>query len=152
MINRLAHAAVLVGDYDEAIQWYTESLGLELRADTVYGQDYRWLTVGVPGQDGIDLVLHRACTDGTQILPPFGKQPAFVLFTDDCFKETEILRQRGVRVTRDPSMVLWGIESILEDPYGNLFALVQPCGIPPRNVARTTSPHGETLKLLRRNL
>jgi catechol 2,3-dioxygenase-like lactoylglutathione lyase family enzyme len=126
MIQRLAHTAVLVGDYDEALAWYTDKLGLEVRTDTLYGKDYRWITVGAPGQVGVDIALHLAATDGSQLLPPFGTQPALILTTDDCHRETRILRDRGVFILRDPIVVAWGIEALIEDPYGNVIALVQP--------------------------
>src|ERR1051326_1741274 len=126
MIQRLAHTAVLVGDYEDALAWYTGKLGLEVRTDTRYGKAYRWITVGVPGQPGVDIALHLAATDGSQLLPPFGKQPALVLITDDCHRETQILSERGVTIARDPMVVAWGIEALIEDPYGNVIALVQP--------------------------
>ena len=64
MITSLAHVTVIVNDYDEGIRFYTEVLGLELRADNPMGEGYRWVTVGVKGQEDVDIVLHK----------PFGEQ------------------------------------------------------------------------------
>src|SRR6185503_17446518 len=122
MIQRLAHAAILVGDYDEALAWYTEKLGLDVRTNTHYGKNYRWITVGVPGQSGVDIALYLAATDGSQLLPPFGQQPALIMMTDDCHRETRVLSERGVAILRDPMVVAWGIEALIEDPYGNVIA------------------------------
>ena len=49
MINRLTHVSLIVDDYDEAVEWYTKTLGLELRGDHAYGEGYRFVTVGVKG-------------------------------------------------------------------------------------------------------
>ena len=59
MIRKLANVSLAVRDYDEAIQWFTDKLGLELRMDGSMGGDYRFVTVGVHGQDDVSIVLHK---------------------------------------------------------------------------------------------
>ena len=59
MITSLANVTLLVKDYDEAIRWYTDKLGLELRMDGSMGSDYRFVTVGVKGQQDVSIVLHK---------------------------------------------------------------------------------------------
>ena len=59
MLTSLANVSLIIRDYDEAIQWFTEVLGLELRMDGSMGDGYRFVTVGVRGQDGVSIVLHR---------------------------------------------------------------------------------------------
>ena len=123
MITSLAHVSVIVNDYDEGIRFYTEVLGLELRADNPMGEGYRWVTVGVEGQKDVDIVLHK----------PFGEQtpePKFghgvVFFSNDCRKEVENLKQHGVKITLGPDEMPWGVQAVFEDPFGNSQVLVEP--------------------------
>ena len=80
MVGKLTHVSVVVADYDEALAWYTEKLGLEPRMDSSFGEGTRFVTVAAPGQD-VEIVLHK----------PFGgsdQQPGgnggFVFSSDDC--------------------------------------------------------------------
>ena len=123
MIKQLANVSLAVKDYDEALHWFTEKLGLELRMDGSMGGDYRFLTVGVPGQDDVSIVLHK----------PFeGYQDAksniheFLFHTDDCRKEVERLRQVGVKITLEPEEQPWGVQSVFEDLYSNTHVLLEP--------------------------
>lgn len=123
MIKQLANVSLAVKDYDEALHWFTEKLGLELRMDGSMGGDYRFLTVGVPGQDDVSIVLHK----------PFeGYQDAksniqgFLFHTDDCRKEVERLRQVGVKITLEPEEQPWGVQAVFEDLYSNTHVLLEP--------------------------
>ena len=123
MIKRLASVSLVVKDYDEAIQWFTEKLGLELRMDGSMGGDYRFVTVGVQGQDDVSIVLHK----------PFeGHQAAqsnihgFLFHVDDCRKEVERLGKVGVKITLEPEEQPWGVQAVFEDLYGNTHVLVEP--------------------------
>lgn len=120
----VAHVTVPVGDYDEALSWYTEKLGLEVRADSSFGPGYRWIAVGAKDQRDLDLVLHLS---GERRVPREldGVPPLLVFFTDDCRGEYDRLKARGVRFTRSPQELPWAIQAIFEDPYGNRFVLVQ---------------------------
>ena len=95
MLTRLANVSVLVGDYDEAVRWYTEVLGLELRMDGSMGGDYRFITVGVRGQDDVSIVLHKGEA-------PAEGQRGLLFHTDDCRGDVERLRGAGVTVTLEP--------------------------------------------------
>ena len=90
MIKGLANVTLAVRDYDEAIQWFTEKLGLELRMDGSMGGDYRFVTVGVPGQDDVSIVLHK-----TPESDQGGKSSihGFLFHTDDCRNEAQRLRE-----------------------------------------------------------
>ena len=123
MITRLANVNVIVRDYDEAIKWYTETLGLELRMDGSMGGDYRFVTVGVKGQDDVSMVLHK----------PFGDFPeaqavshSLIFHTDNCRNEVEMLRELGVTITSEPEDQPWGVQAVFEDPYGNSHGLLEP--------------------------
>ena len=123
MLTSITHVSVLVDDYDEALRWYTEKLGLEPRMDGPMGEGYRFVTVGVQGQS-VEIVLHK----------PFDDRPASDLIasgesvfgSDDCRSDTEELRSRGVTITQGSENVPWGVQTVLEDLYGNTHVIVQP--------------------------
>ena len=123
MIKGLANVTLAVRDYDEAIQWFTEKLGLELRMDGSMGGDYRFVTVGVPGQDDVSIVLHQ-----TPESDQGGKSSihGFLFHTDDCRNEAQRLRETGVKITLEPEEQPWGVQAVFEDLYGNTHVLVEP--------------------------
>jgi catechol 2,3-dioxygenase-like lactoylglutathione lyase family enzyme len=82
MINKLMHVSVPVRDYDEALKWYTEKLGLELRNNNTFGEGYRFLTVGARGQQDLEIVLFK----NQPGLGEVGKVSHWVFGTEDCRK------------------------------------------------------------------
>ena len=124
MLTSLANVSLIVRDYDEAIKWFTEVLGLELRMDGSMGDGYRFVTVGVKGQDDVSIVLHKPY-DGNSAAG--GSSIHGLLFhTSDCRREVEDLRQRRVKITLEPQEVPWGIQAVFEDLYGNSHVLLEP--------------------------
>ena len=119
MLTRLANVSVLVRDYDEAVHWYTEVLGLELRMDGSMGGDYRFVTVGVRGQDDVSIVLHKGEA-------PSEGQRGLLFHTDDCRGDVDRLRSAGVTVTLAPEEQPWGVQAVVQDPYGASHVLLQP--------------------------
>ena len=119
MLTRLANVSVLVGDYDEAVRWYTEVLGLELRMDGSMGGDYRFVTVGVQGQDDVSIVLHKGEA-------PSEGQRGLLFHTDNCRSDVERLRAAGVTITLEPQDQPWGVQAVVQDPYGASHVLLQP--------------------------
>ncbi len=134
MLSGLTHISLLVKDYDEALEWYTQKLGLEPRSNvewsdvlSQYGQNYRWVTVSVKGQNDVEVVLHKPYEqEEGELEPLIGKTPGFVFGIDDCYAEVEQLRTKGVRIAGEPETVPWGIQASLEDLYGNIHVLVEP--------------------------
>ncbi len=123
MITRLANVTLLVKDYDEAIQWYTEKLGLELRMDGSMGGDYRFVTVGVKGQDDVSIVLHKPF-DG---YPEARSNVHGLLFQcEDCRREAAEMKARDVRFTLEPEDQPWGVQAVFEDLYGTSHVLLEP--------------------------
>ena len=123
MITRLANVTLLVKDYDEAIQWYTEKLGLELRMDGSMGGDYRFVTVGVKGQDDVSIVLHKPF-DG---YPEARSNVHGLLFQcEDCRREAVEMKARDVRFTLEPEDQPWGVQAAFEDLYGTSHVLLEP--------------------------
>jgi predicted enzyme related to lactoylglutathione lyase len=121
LITRLDHVTVFVKDYDEALKWYTETLGFEKTADQAFGKGQRWLTVAPRGQKGSEIVLAKADGQHTELV---GKQALWVFHTTDCQKTYEALRARGVKFRQPPAKVGWGGQAIFEDLYGNEFVLL----------------------------
>ena len=136
MLKQLTHAQVWVHDQDEALAFYTEKLGLELREDVTVPEmgNFRWLSVGVPGQDvAITLMgvpgppVFDEETRG-QILTLVAKGAATGLFfsTDDCQASYEELKSRGVEFTQEPTEQPYGIDTGFRDASGNHFRMMQP--------------------------
>ena len=133
---RIATTQVWVHDQDEALAFYTDKLGMEVRSDVTMAEmgDFRWLTVGPPGQDDMAIVLMAIpgppmidqATDA-QIRDLMGKGFAGTVFltTDDCQKSYEELNARGVEFTELPEARPYGIDAGFRDPSGNSFRLTQ---------------------------
>lgn len=133
-IPSLAIIAILVADQDEALCFYTEKLGLEKRTDVTFGPGMRWLTVAPSGQrkPEIALAIPDASLCGTQILRNregirgCGNGINWVFDTDDCCTMYRTLLARGVNFLSPPTKQLYGMEAVFEDPYGNMFSLLEP--------------------------
>ena len=132
----ISTAQLWVHDQDEALAFYTEKLGMEVRSDVTLAElgDFRWLTVGPPGQEDIAIVLMAipgapVMDDGTaeQVRDLMGKGFAGTVFleTDDCQAAYDDLRARGVEFTEAPEQRPYGIDSGFRDPSGNSFRLTQ---------------------------
>jgi predicted enzyme related to lactoylglutathione lyase len=135
MLKQLTHAQVWVDDQDEALAFYTEKLGLELREDVTMAEmgDFRWLSVGVPGQD-VSITLMAVPGPPVfdeetrkQILELLAKGAASGLFfsTDDCQASYEELKKRGVEFAQEPTEQPYGIDAGFRDPSGNHFRMAQ---------------------------
>jgi catechol 2,3-dioxygenase-like lactoylglutathione lyase family enzyme len=136
MLTRLTTAQVWVNDQDEALAFYTEKLGMELRDDVTVPEmgNFRWLTVGVPGQDDVALTLMAIpgppvfdAETRTQIQALMAKGAAGGLFfaTDDCQATYEELKSRGVEFQQEPTEQPYGIDAGFRDPSGNSFRMAQ---------------------------
>jgi catechol 2,3-dioxygenase-like lactoylglutathione lyase family enzyme len=135
MFNAIGTVSLWVHDQDEALAFYTDKLGLETRSDVSMAElgDFRWLTVGVPGQD-LDVALMAipgapVFDDETagQVRTLMGKGAAGTLFltTDDCRRDYAELKGRGVEFSEEPSDRPYGVDAALRDPSGNSIRLVQ---------------------------
>jgi predicted enzyme related to lactoylglutathione lyase len=133
---RIANAQLWVHDQNEALDFYTNKLGWEVRADVTLEElgDFRWLTVGPPGQEDFSVVLMAIpgapvmdSETGKQVRELMGKGFAGTVFlsTDDCQASYEELKARGVEFTEEPEERPYGIDSGFRDPSGNAFRLTQ---------------------------
>ncbi|MET0420162.1 MAG: VOC family protein [Acidimicrobiia bacterium] len=132
----IANAQVWVHDQEEALAFYTKQLGMEVRVDASFEEmgDFRWLTVGPPGQPDVAIVLMAIpgppmIDDQTaeQIRELMAKGFAGTVFlsTDDCQASYEELASRGVEFTELPEKRPYGIDSGFRDPSGNSIRLTQ---------------------------
>ena len=127
MSQHLQHVALLVREYDEAIEYFTTVLGFELRGDTPLTPEKRWVLVAPPGAAEASLLLARAATDEQRAF--VGKQGGgrvwLFLHTDDFARDHAAMQARGVHFTEAPRDELYGTVVVFEDLYGNRWDLVQ---------------------------
>ena len=133
---KIANAQLWVHDQDEALAFYTEKVGMEVRADVTLPEmgDFRWLTVGPAGQEDVSIVLMLVpgppvMDDGTagQVRELMAKGFAGTVFltTDDCRADYEELTARGVEFVETPEERPYGIDAGFRDPSGNHLRLTQ---------------------------
>jgi predicted enzyme related to lactoylglutathione lyase len=136
MLKQLATVQVWVHDQDEALDFYTEKLGLELREDVTVPEmgNFRWLTVGVPGQPDVAITLMAVpgppvfdADTRDKIMSLMAKGAASGLFftTDDCRASYQELSKRGVEFLQEPTEQPYGVDAGFRDPSGNNVRMVE---------------------------
>jgi catechol 2,3-dioxygenase-like lactoylglutathione lyase family enzyme len=127
MAQKLGYVALVVRDYDEAIAFYTQSLGFQLIEDTDLGGGKRWVRVRPPGSAGTDLLLAKAVNPGqeSRIGNQTGGRVFLFLHTDDFWCDYWAMTARGVKFIRPPSEESYGMVAVFEDLYGNKWDLLQ---------------------------
>jgi catechol 2,3-dioxygenase-like lactoylglutathione lyase family enzyme len=128
MKQSIIHVALVVRDYDEAIEFYTKKLRFTLIEDTYQPeQDKRWVVVAPPGSDGTTLLLARAATPEQEsfIGDQAGGRVFLFLNTDDFWRDYNDMVAAGVRFVRDPKTEPYGTVAVFADLYGNLWDLIQ---------------------------
>jgi catechol 2,3-dioxygenase-like lactoylglutathione lyase family enzyme len=137
MLKQLTAVNVWVHDQEEALAFYTEKLGLELRDDVTVPEmgNFRWLTVGVPGQPDVALALldvpgppvfDSDTQDQIRALVAKGAAGGLFFFTDDCRATYDDLKGRGVEFQQEPTEQPYGIDAGFRDPSGNQLRMMQP--------------------------
>ncbi len=149
MPQSIAHIALLVGDYDEAIAFYTTRLGFVVLEDTVRPeQAKRWVVIGPPSSSGATLLLARASSPDQArcIGNQTGGRVFLFLETDDFARDHARMVAAGVTFVRPPAVEPYGTVAVFEDLYGNRWDLVQydrhTRGLPPPDdfAVRPTAP------------
>ena len=127
MTQKLGYVALVVRDFDEAIAFYTRSLGFLLIEDTDLGNGKRWVRVRPSGSEGTDLLLAKAVTpeQASRIGNQTGGRVFLFLQTDDFWRDYRAMTGRGVRFVRPPSEESYGTVAVFEDLYGNMWDLLQ---------------------------
>jgi len=133
---KFSAAQLWVNDQDEALAFYTDKLGMEVRSDVTVPEldNFRWLTVGVPGNDETEVVLMAVPgppafeADTTELIHNMvakGVAGTVFLTTDDCRATYEQLKARGVEFTGEPEERPYGVDVGLRDPSGNSLRLTE---------------------------
>ncbi|MGQ8872196.1 VOC family protein [Paenibacillus sp. TSA_86.1] len=128
MIQSIIHIALVVNDYDEAIEFYTQKLNFTLLEDTYQPeQDKRWVVVAPPGSIGTTILLARASKPEQE--PFIGNQAGGRVFlflnTDDFWRDYKDMVAKGIEFVREPKEQDYGIVAVFKDLYGNLWDLLQ---------------------------
>ncbi|NVK35272.1 MAG: VOC family protein [Rhodobacteraceae bacterium] len=128
MPQMIAHIALVVRDYDEAIAFYVDKLGFELIDDTYQPeQDKRWVLVRPKGDNATSLLLARASSEhqANYIGDQAGGRVFLFLQTDDFWRDYEMYKSRGIEFIRDPKKQDYGTVAVFKDLYGNLWDLIE---------------------------
>ena len=127
MHQELAHIAIVVDDYDKAIEFYTRKLHFTLKEDTCLSETKRWVIVAPPGSKGCFLLLAKAANDeqAHRIGNQTGGRVFLFLHTDDIERDLKNLRDNQIKVVRGPTNEPYGTVAVFEDLYGNLWDLIE---------------------------
>jgi catechol 2,3-dioxygenase-like lactoylglutathione lyase family enzyme len=128
MKQSIVHIALVVRDYDEALDFYIKKLDFKLIEDTYQPeQDKRWVVVSPPGSSGTTLLLARASKP--EQVPFIGNQSGGRVFlflnTDDFWRDYNSMLAKGIIFVREPKQAEYGMVAVFEDLYGNLWDLLQ---------------------------
>ncbi len=128
MKQSIVHIAIVVKDYDEAIEFYTKKLNFELLEDTYQAeQDKRWVVVAPPGGSGTTILLARASKPEQE--PFVGNQTGGRVFlflnTDDFWRDYKVMIEKGVQFIREPKEADYGMVAVFKDLYENQWDLLQ---------------------------
>jgi catechol 2,3-dioxygenase-like lactoylglutathione lyase family enzyme len=125
----ILHIALVVRDYDEAIDFYCNKLNFKLIDDTDQPeQDKRWVVVSPPGEGGTNLLLAQASSPEQEkvVGNQSGGRVFLFLQTDDFERDFQAMNNAGITFVRDPKVEAYGTVAVFEDLYGNLWDLFQP--------------------------
>ena len=130
MKQSLVHIALLVHDYDEAIEFYTRKLNFTLTEDTILSETKRWVLVTPPGSSGCSLLLAKAANDEqrSRVGNQTGGRVFLFLHTDNFKRDYHHLLDNKITIVRAPVTEEYGTVAVFADLYGNLWDLIEPAG------------------------
>ena len=127
MKQKIAHIALLVADYDEAISFYVDKLHFDLIEDTALSETKRWVLVAPKGSQEFSLLLAKA--DGNFQKQSIGNQSGgrvfLFLYTDNFDRDYQNLKDNNIEIVREPKTENHGKVLVFKDLYGNLWDLIQ---------------------------
>ena len=132
MAQTLGYVALVVRDYDEALAYFTQSLGFVVIEDSIAkdrsGNEKRWVLVRPPDSRGTSLLLARASTpeEASRIGNQTGGRVFLFLHTDDFWRDYSEMQKRGVKFKEAPRQETYGTVAVFEDLYGNKWDLLEP--------------------------
>lgn len=133
MNQHLAHIALVVKDYDEAILFYTSQLNFTLIEDTKLSETKRWVLVKPKGDGSCMLLLAKAASEEqqTRIGNQTGGRVFLFLYTDDFWRDYNYYLQKGIEFVKEPVTEPYGTVAVFKDLYGNLWDLIETIKPPP---------------------
>ena len=126
MIRRISVITVVVEDQEEALEWYTEKLGFQKRADQKMGESFWWVTVAPPEQKEVEITLANWKWYGDRTKDQIGKNTTVVLLSSNCKEDYETLKSKGVEFTDPPREEAMAMSAVFLDLYGNPYNLREP--------------------------
>lgn len=128
MYQRIAHIALLVENYDDAIEFYTQKLDFQVLEDTKLSDEKRWVMMAPKGAKECCLLLAKAANERQtrSIGNQTGGRVGFFLFTDDFWRDYTKMIDRQINFVRPPETFEYGKVAVFEDLYGNLWDLIEP--------------------------
>ena len=128
MYQRIAHVALVVESYDDAIEFYTQKLDFQVLEDTKLSDEKRWVMIAPKGAKECSLLLAKAANEiqTKSIGNQTGGRVGFFLFTDDFWRDYDKMKARQINFVRPPETFEYGTVAVFEDLYGNLWDLIEP--------------------------
>ena len=128
MNQSIANVTLVVKEYDEAIEFYTQKLGFKLLEDIPLEEDKRWVLVSPKGSNGTALLLAKAASENQQeyIGNQTGGRVFLFLHTDDFWRDYERMKVKGIIFNEPPRQEIYGTVVVFKDLYGNLWDLLEP--------------------------
>lgn len=128
MIQKIAQIALVVADYDQAIEFYTQKLHFNLLEDTILSDTKRWVRIAPPGSSECCLLLAKAASDEqlTRVGNQAGGRVFLFLYTDDFSRDYQNLLNQNVQIVSEPREEEYGKVVVFADLYGNLWDLIEP--------------------------
>jgi catechol 2,3-dioxygenase-like lactoylglutathione lyase family enzyme len=128
MKQHIAHIALVVKDYDEAIDFYINKLDFILLEDTKIDEKKRWVMIAPSGAKECSLLLAKAANEkqSERIGNQTGGRVFLFLFTDDFWRDYNKMTERKISFVRPPTEYEYGTVAVFEDLYGNMWDLIEP--------------------------
>jgi len=128
MKQHIAQIALIVDDYDDAIEFYTRKLNFSLIEDTVLSETKRWVRIAPPGSTGCCLLLAKAANEEqlTRVGNQTGGRVFLFLHTDNLKRDYQNLLDHNIQIIREPSTESYGTVAVFADLYGNLWDMIEP--------------------------
>jgi len=128
MQQRIAQITIVVKDYNEAIEFYTQKLHFTLLEDTVMSETKRWVVVAPPGSTACTLLLAKAANEAqtAAVGNQTGGRVGFFLYTDNVLRDYQDIVAKGVAVLQEPTKAPYGTVVVFADLYGNRWDLIEP--------------------------
>ena len=128
MKQHIAHFALVVEDYDDAIDFYTKKLNFDLIEDTILSEEKRWILVAPKGSKETKILLAKAANEEQK--SRIGNQTSgrvfLFLYTDNFWRDYKNMTDLGVKFVREPIEQIYGTVAVFEDLYGNQWDLLEP--------------------------